>query len=331
MKKISKKKILIIGSKETYTLDKMYFRALKKLKHKVEFYHTHNTIRNKLILFIEKYFSFFYYFIIRFSLINFLGKKNNYDLIIFIKGLYINQNFLKKIRILNKNLKLVNIYPDNPLNIKDQNISNKNILNSIELFDYFCIWSKSIIKKIKKIKNNKNIIYLPFGYDEFFHIKGKKNNKYSQTINFIGSYDQQREKILKSIKKKELLIAGNGWKNINNLGKPIFENELNSIIYSSLISINILREQNKGSHNMRTFEIPAMGGLMLTTRSKEQNLFFKEYKDCLMYNSKRELNQKIEYIIKNKKKLNTMRKNAFKKSKKHTYTKRSIYLLNKIF
>ncbi len=324
---ITKKKILIIGSKQNYTLDKMYFRALKELKHKVEFYHTHDTVRSKFILFFEKYLSFFYYFLIRFLLLNYLKKKNNFDLIIFFKGLYLNKKFLIKVKKFNKKTKLVNIFPDNPLNIYDKNISNPSLLETIDLFDYFCLWSKSIIKKLR---NKKNLLYLPFGYDKYTHIKVKKDKKYSNEINFIGSYDIKRAGMLKSIKKK-ILIAGNGWKGIENLGRPIFENELSKVISSSSISINILRDQNKDSHNMRTFEIPAMGGLMLTSRSIEQNLFFKENKECLMYNGKKELNQKIKYIMNNKNKIGQIKKKAFIKSKKHSYTNRSVFLLSKVF
>ena len=41
------------------------------------------------------------------------------------------------------------------------------------------------------------------------------------------------------------------------------------------IALNILRDPNLSSHNMKTFEIPAFNGLMLTTRSKEQ-IFLKK-------------------------------------------------------
>ena len=44
----NKKNILIIGSKEYFTLENMYFRAFKTLGNKVDFFHTYN-IRKKLI------------------------------------------------------------------------------------------------------------------------------------------------------------------------------------------------------------------------------------------------------------------------------------------
>lgn len=329
------KKILIVGSNEKFTLEKMYSRAFKKLKHKVRIYHTENTIKSRYDSFIDKYFSFTSNFYIRKRFISFISKnKNKYDLIIIIKGLYIKKKFILNIKKITPKSKIINIYPDDPLNENIKNISNKNVIECIELFDFFCHWSERIIKRIKRLKPKSKLLYLPFGYDEFLHKKYKNFSdykKYKNVVNFVGSYDDKRFKILKSLKYKNILIAGSNWKNIDSMKRPIFQKELSTIISNSLVSINILRDQNKSSHNMRTFEIPAMGGLMLTTRSKEQNFFFRENKECLMFSSEKELQNKINYIIKNKKRIKELKDNAYFKSSKHSYTNRAIYLMKKIF
>ena len=328
------KKILIVGSNEKFTLEKMYSRAFKKLKHKVKIYHTENTIKSRYYSFIHKYFSFTSNFYIRKRFMSFISKnKNKYDLIIIIKGLYIKKKFILNIKKITPKSKIINIYPDDPLNENIKNISNKNVIECIELFDFFCHWSERIIKRIKRLKPKSKLLYLPFGYDEFLHKKYKNFSdykKYKNVVNFVGSYDDKRFKILKSLKYKNLLIAGSNWKNIDSMKRPIFQKELSTIISNSLVSINILRDQNKSSHNMRTFEIPAMGGLMLTTRSKEQNFFFRENKECLMFSSEKELQNKIDYIIKNKKRIKELKDNAYFKSSKHSYTNRAIYLMKKI-
>ena len=69
----------------------------------------------------------------------------------------------------------------------------------------------------------------------------------------------------------------------------------------SAISLNILRKQNYSAHNMRTFEIPANNGLMLTTRSNEQNKFLKKTKPALCFQKKKSL-KKIKFILQNPKK-----------------------------
>ena len=82
---------------------------------------------------------------------------------------------------------------------------------------------------------------------------------------------------------------------------------------------------------MRTFEVPAMNGLLLTKRSKEQNIFFPENKASLMFSNLKELKKKISFIKNNPKKVYEIRNRGYLLSKKHTYTSRSVYLLNKIF
>ena len=67
------------------------------------------------------------------------------------------------------------------------------------------------------------------------------------------------------------------------MGPHIYGKDIFKLMNRSAISLNILRKQNYSEHNMRTFEIPANNGLMLTTRSNEQNKFFKENKACFMF------------------------------------------------
>ena len=176
---------------------------------------------------------------------------------------------------------------------------------------------------------------MPFGYDEFIHKKVKTNKKFANIINFIGSYDKKRCEILKSSFNQNILIAGGGWKrkfqNSKNIYNPFFGRKLCEVISSSNISINLLRDQNEGSHNMKTFEIPAMNGLMLTKRSREQNYFFPENKACLMFSDIKELKEKIEFISKNKSKVKKIRNFGYIVSKKNSYRIRAKYLLNKIF
>ena len=331
------KKILIVGSTESFTLDKMYFRAFERLGVNVDFLHTQNTLQNSFDIIIKKFLPVIHYFFIRKKLNLFFKKKknNHFNLIIFFKGIYLKKNILSKLKEKNPKTIIINIFPDDPLNTKLNYISNKNFVKCLPIFDFSCIWSKKILKKLKKIVPSRKLIYLPFGYDEFLHKKVKTNKKYSNIINFIGSYDKKRFEILKNLFHQNILIAGSGWKgkfkNPKNIYNPFFGKKLCEAISSSNISINLLRDQNEGSHNMKTFEIPAMNGLMLTKRSREQNYFFPENKACLMFSDKKELKEKIEFISKNKSKVKKIRNFAHIISKKNSYRIRAKYLLKKIF
>ena len=68
---------------------------------------------------------------------------------------------------------------------------------------------------------------------------------------------------------------------------------------NSKINLNVLRTQNKGSHNMRTFDIPACGGFMLHEYSDEVVDFFEPGKEMDTFKSAEECLDKIQYYLKN--------------------------------
>ena len=213
------KKILIVGSDERFALERMYYRAFKEVGSKVDFLHVFKIRKQLISKFIWKYFRFLFFFLIRIKIFYYLKKnQKKYDLIIFFKGLYIKNNFLKILKK-NFNSKIINIYSDNPLNTSYfKDISNQNVLNSIPVFDYFFIFSKKILKKISlKLKCN-NIFYLPFANDPNLHKKKTSKCQSKYDISFVGTADRERFLFLNNLKNYKIILAGDGWKqyNLNN-------------------------------------------------------------------------------------------------------------------
>jgi len=333
-----KSKILIIGSKNNFSLESIYFKTFKHLNYNIDFLNINKSLSSRIIASIKKYFSELNYKFLRKKLIYLLNKKNKkYDLIIFFKTIFLDKKTLQKVKLINKGGVYINIFPDDPLNIKNPIISNKSFLETINEFDYFCIWSQKILKKLKK-KFKSKFLYLPFGFDSLsiFKLRNYLKNKRKDELNFIGTFDQNRHDILSSINIKKKIYGGN-WNILNTkriknafIGKHIYGKDIFKIMNSSAISLNILREQNYSAHNMRTFEIPAYNGLMLTTRSAEQNKFFRENKACFMFSSKKELKSKINFILKNPKKSEKVRKYGNYLVQKHSYINRVKFLLKEI-
>lgn len=334
------KKILILGSKESFTLEKMYQRAFSKLEHNVNFFHDYKIRKFFLSKFFWKFFRFIYFILIRKKIIKYLEDNNlQYDLIVFFKGIYINRNFLKIIRKISTKSKIINIFPDNPFDVNYfRDISNKNILQSISEFDYVFIYSKEILKKLKKKYPNNKFLYLPFGYSSDIHksIKIRSSNRIKYDLSFIGTADDERYNTLKELSDCKIILAGDGWnnykleKNITYVKNVNYKN-FSKLLNSSKVCLNILRKQNRNSHNMKTFEIPSMGGLMITNRTMEQNFFFPENKASLMYGNLKELKFKINKINNNFKKFNKIKNKSFVIVKKHSYVNRAKYILKTIY
>ena len=332
-------KILIVGSKNNFSLDSVYFKTFRYLGYNVDFINIEKSINLRIVASIKKYFSELNYKFLRKKLILLFQKKNKkYDLIIFFKSIFLNKKTLQGIKLINKKKVIcINIFPDDPFQINNPVISNKTFLKTINEFDIFFIWSQKIINKLKK-KFKTKFFYLPFGFDSLLISKFKKIQKKTRVeeLNFIGTYDADRLNILESIKIRKKIFGGN-WFRLNGIklrntfiGSHIYGKKIFKLMNASAISLNILRKQNYTSHNMRTFEIPANNGLMLTTRSKEQNKFFKENRACFMFSSKSELQKKIKFILQNPRKAENVRKLGNRLAIKHSYVNRIKFLLKEI-
>jgi len=339
MKKFNKKRILIIGAKEKTGLEMMYYRAFKKIGVNTSFLQIEKKPNNYFLSKIKKIFKFLYFFYLRKTLINFMKKNyESFDIAIVFKGIYLDSDTLVKCKSFSKKIIWINIFPDDPFNPQFIKDSNYSLLNAIKYYDYFCIWSHRILKKLKNIIKYDKLIYLPFGYDPFIHFSSRKNFKHKNLITFFGTLDVHRAKFLSKIKNINLRVYGNNsyrYKKIFKDNNAKFYPEIHgakmrNIISKSLVSLNILRNQNKNSHNMKTFEIPAMNCLMLTTRSFEQNILLPENKACFMYSNVNEFNKKLNYIKKNPNKVSKIRSAGYKLIKKHTYLHRASQLLNEI-
>jgi hypothetical protein len=339
MKKFKKKRILIIGAKEKTSLEMMYYRAFKTIGANTTLLQIEKNTNNYLLLKIKKIFKILYFFLLRKKLINFFKKNyKNFDIIVVFKGIYLDVATLLACKNFSKKIIWVNIFTDDPFNSQFIKDSNYNLIKTIKYYDFFCIWSRRILKKLKKIIKHDKLIYLPFGYDQFSHFPSQTNSKHKNLITFFGTLDNERAKFLSKIKSINLNVYGNNshkykkiFKNSNIRFYPeIRGSNMRNIMSKSLVSINILRKQNKDSHNMKTFEIPAMNCLMLTTRSEEQNILLPENKACYMYSSINEFNIKLNYIKNNLNAISKVKSEGYKIIKKYSYLYRTKKLLNAI-
>jgi spore maturation protein CgeB len=272
------------------------------------------------------------------KLLSHLRNNNSYRFIIIFKGMQFNRLVLEECRKLAPSAVWVNIYPDDPYNLASRAASNTNIIQSLTFYDAFCIWSFSIADRLRE-SGCKRVIFLPFGYDEAFHVPHTIPNQSRELpVSFIGSWDKHRELTLNQIALHKVDIHGNSWDQAaadfslrhNLFYKDVFGPEMSSIMTTSSICLNMLRPQNRGSHNMRTFEIPAMGGLMLTNRTQGQQEFFPENEACYMYGNVAELKLKISYILANKAEAERVRARGVALVQPHSYVSRAKFLLQEL-
>lgn len=263
---------------------------------------------------------------------------NRYRWIIVFKGMQFSRHVLEEGRRLAPTALWININPDDPYNVISRAASNSNVTESLSFFDACCTWSRPIADRLRA-DGCRKVIYLPFGYDTAYHVPHEPTHQAAPAcISFIGSWDREREAVLARLAGYNVSIHGNSWERAarafplsSGLAyRDVFGLEMAAINSSSAISLNLLRPQNRGSHNMRTFEIPAMGGLMLTSRTMEQQEFFPENEACYMYADVAELEKKIEYILANKQEADRVRARGMELVGEHSYTHRARFILKEL-
>lgn len=116
----------------------------------------------------------------------------------------------------------------------------------------------------------------------------------------------------------------------NNKNVTIFDAQNGEDFWRKLrayrAQLNIYRKHNIGSHNMRTFEVAACGGIQLAPFSEEQTSFFKEDEEIFFYRSNPELILQLNRLLKeDKAMIHKFRSNARLRSlhAKYSYKMRS--------
>jgi spore maturation protein CgeB len=333
-------KMLMVGSNEEWAIENTYFNWIKE-KCKVEFFNAHG-------LFLEYYYqSRFNKILFRLGLSLILNKinkellaqivKTNPDIVFVFKGMEIFPKTLELIG--SKGIFLVNYNADHPFKFTTKGSGNKNVKNSIQFYDLHFTYSLEIKNQLQN-KFNVNSEWLPFGY-----YKAIKPNLEATLINelcFIGHPDKERVRIINLILTAghRVSVHGVNWidytfsnSELLTINKSIFKDDFNSEAIKYKLQLNVFRNHNYNSHNMRTFEMPALGCIMLAPYSVEHLAFFKEDKEAFFYKNDTDLLTKIEQIQNmSSTQISIIRSNAYNRSIEsgYSYEKRAMDLLNKI-
>jgi|GEM_PF-4397186 len=185
--------------------------------------------------------------------------------------------------------KLAAFHPDDPFNRRPfRGPSHRRSLVQAKLVDRYFVWSRGLVETLAK--RGVNAEFLRFGYDSELlkpaELSADESAHFASDICFIGNWDTKRESWLLPICNSGLKVSIYGaptWRTKTaDLGiqrayrSAIIAGETYAkALAASTFSLNVLREQNVGAENMRTYEIPGVAGLMLGEDSPQQREVFR--------------------------------------------------------
>ncbi len=297
-------RILVVGSEAQGAIENYYIKYLRKQGFVIDCFNpAHFYSVTNLVDRIN--FRYFPAKLFKHVKGNLLKEINHFkpDIVWVFKGVEI---FPETLHALKKaGIYLANYNPDHPFIRPYASNGGKNIEDSVRCYDLHFCYSQELVKKINHLFNIKTC-WLPFGYEfsvEEFH--GIENEAEIIKACFIGNPDKIRSKVINEVACGGIPIDvfGYQWQRhlASNKNIKIFDQVIGVDYWKTLrkyrVQLNIFRPFNAGSHNMRTFEIPASGGIQLAPYSRENEIFFTEGKEIFMYNSTKELRNKINGIL----------------------------------
>ena len=288
-------KLLIVGSDKVFSIENFYVKYLNEMGVNVKIF-TAQTI------FYDYYFGGNIVTKVLFKLgLSSIHKKINFqfkqvvsefkpEIIWVFKGMEITPMSLKWAK--KSGIKLVNYNPDNPFIFSGKGSGNSNITKSICLYDFHFTYNLEVKSQLEN-EFKATAYLLPFGFDISAEVL-KEVEKEAEIIKtcFVGNPDSKRVAFIKELANEgvDIDIYGNGWSRYINhkrvtIHQPVYELELWKVLRRYRVQLNPLRIHNTNSHGMRSFEVPAIGGVMLAQRTDEHAAFYEEGKEAFFYDN----------------------------------------------
>lgn len=218
--------------------------------------------------------------------------------VLIFKGMEISKWSLEKVKAMG--VKLVNFNFDHPFHHFSKGTGNRFVKEAIPYYDLHVSYSSLIAAELKT-KYAVNTAWIPFGFhltDEQYAEVLAENRPEIKRVCFVGNPDSLRIDILKRLLTDGLAVDlyGFGWEKhlvphdrltVHYPRKPgafwTDPVEFWKVLRQYRVQLNFFRPHNEGSHNLRTFEVPAVGGILLTPASEEQEKFFTAGQEIFFY------------------------------------------------
>jgi spore maturation protein CgeB len=153
------------------------------------------------------------------------------------------------------------------------------------------------------------VAYLPFAYAPEIHFREppatpSEEACLSSDVVFAGGADRDRVPLMAALARAgfRVRLYGGYWERFPETRPYTHGNAdphtLRKVIAAAKVALCLVRRANRDGHVMRTFEVPAMGGCMLTEDTEEhREIFGEEGKAVVYFRIVDEMIQKLNWLL----------------------------------
>jgi spore maturation protein CgeB len=191
--------------------------------------------------------------------------------------------------------------PDDPLD-PDPSRGHPNVRRLIPFCDVYFTFARFIIDKLGPA-GARQIEYLPFAHDPELHHPLSGGPRCD--VAFVGNYSAERARGVAPLLGHDLALWGGRWQ-LATASDRRFARAIRGgaqvgaafarIYGAAAVGLNLIQVYPDG-HNMRSFEAPACGGLVLSTRTRELSSLFEEDREIACFGSPEELEEKVDRYL----------------------------------
>lgn len=223
------------------------------------------------------------------------------DVLWVFKGMEIRPSLLQWAR--EGGVRLVNYNPDNPFLFSGSGSGNRNIGRSIGLYDLHFTYDRDIRARIESEYGIPCRI-LPFGFEDNKTLfETCREQEEALKVCFLGNPDAERSRFIGQLADElPIDVYGYGWDKF--LSHPnvkrfpaVYGDDFWKTLYRYRVQLNLMRPHNPDSHNMRSFEIPGVGGIGLFPRTPDHRHYFTEQAEVFLFDDPDECKKQASRLL----------------------------------
>src|SRR5262249_28659832 len=175
--------------------------------------------------------------------------------------------------------------------------------------DVICTPRRSNVGDLQAL-GGARVHFVPFGYKPEVHFREAPQNlgereRFQSDVCFIGGADADRlvyfEHLVHELPEVAVALYGGYWGRSPKLA-PYWRGfatgrEFRLAVGGAAISINLVRRANRDDHVMRTFELAACGGCMLTEATPTHRELFVEGKEAFFFDGPSSLVSQVRRLL----------------------------------
>ena len=211
---------------------------------------------------------------------------------------------------------------------------DERLLRSRELVDCFYFTDTGLLQNAKKM-GLENSLYLPLAFNPKVFKRPDKEARKNDLL-FVGAWSENREAIIRNI-EIPMIVIGKGWERIKDIQHRVISRNISNqevaVLYQQHACVlNIINSNNiNNGLNMRCFEVPACGALLITDNVTDlKNCYHQE--EVITYSATDELSSLYRTLISKPADVVRISKNGNKRAlSDHTYASRIMTVNSTIY